>query len=139
MSARDGKVLLEGSLADVGEIKVDGECIMHLPACIMRQREVRCVCAERLLMPFVFGEACHPQNQNHHKLIVADCFFTIESDDAGGKVVLITLAKKSMGYESWEGLLQSEVVNAEVSERVRGHEASQLSGLRQSLFECVFD
>ncbi len=52
-------------------------------------------------------------------LYSADCFWTLEEDEAGGKYVLVTLAKKSMGYESWEGLLQSEHVQAEVTDRVR--------------------
>lgn len=43
----------------------------------------------------------------------------MESDDAGAKYVLITLAKKAMGYESWEMLLESERADTTITDRVR--------------------
>ncbi|GAX82175.1 hypothetical protein CEUSTIGMA_g9603.t1 [Chlamydomonas eustigma] len=67
---KDGKALIEGSLADVGQIKVD------------------------------------------------DCFWTLEPDEVGGRHISLTLAKKSMGYESWESLFESELIAAEVTDKV---------------------
>eukprot|EP00955_Chlamydomonas_euryale_P098041 365122-Chlamydomonas_euryale.AAC.40 len=48
----------------------------------------------------------------------AESFWTLESDDSG-KYVLITLAKKAMGYMSWEMLLQSDRVDDTITDRVR--------------------
>jgi hypothetical protein len=57
-------------------------------------------------------------------LLHADCFWTLEPDEAGGKYVAITLSKKSMGYGSWEKLLESERVEAVVTDRVSRLESS---------------
>ncbi|KAG1680814.1 hypothetical protein FOA52_008147 [Chlamydomonas sp. UWO 241] len=51
-----------------------------------------------------------------------ESFWTLEKSDeesgGGRKYVAITLAKKSMGYNSWEMLLESERVDATVTDRV---------------------
>lgn len=52
-------------------------------------------------------------------LLCAECFWTLETDDSLGKYVAITLTKKNMGYNSWDKLLESEVVKAEVTDRIR--------------------
>lgn len=49
---------------------------------------------------------------------VDDSFWTLETDaSTGSKHVSITLAKKTMGYASWENILESEKVEAVVTDR----------------------
>lgn len=44
----------------------------------------------------------------------------MEDDASGdGRVVMITLAKKTMGHESWATLLESEKVDLTITNRVR--------------------
>lgn len=51
------------------------------------------------------------------EIVCDDSFWTLESDDTHGKYVAITLAKKNMGYNSWDKLLESESVEAEITDR----------------------
>jgi hypothetical protein len=54
--------------------------------------------------------------------IPAECFWTLETEAGPGgqeeKFVLITLAKKSSGYQSWDMLLESERVDMSITQRV---------------------
>uniref|UniRef100_A0A383VC15 peptidylprolyl isomerase n=1 Tax=Tetradesmus obliquus TaxID=3088 RepID=A0A383VC15_TETOB len=48
-----------------------------------------------------------------------DCFWTLETDDAdGSKFVSITLVKGTMGYQSWDALLESDRPDVTVTHRV---------------------
>jgi len=49
---------------------------------------------------------------------VDESFWTLESDDAGNKYVAITLAKKQMGYESWDQLFEADKVDLAITSRV---------------------
>jgi hypothetical protein len=52
--------------------------------------------------------------------VPADCFWTLETDDAdGSKYVSIVLVKGAMGYQSWEALLESDKPDTTVTNRVR--------------------
>ncbi|KAF5830762.1 cyclophilin-type peptidyl-prolyl cis-trans isomerase [Dunaliella salina] len=64
-----GQPILEGSLADAGEVDIDA------------------------------------------------CFWTLE-ETPGGKVVDITLAKKAMGYNNWEALLEMDRADLSITDRV---------------------
>jgi hypothetical protein len=49
----------------------------------------------------------------------ADCFWTLETDDAdGSKYVSIVLVKGTMGYQSWDALLESDKPDTTVTHRV---------------------
>lgn len=49
-----------------------------------------------------------------------DCYWVLESDDSSGsKAVVITLAKSTMGYMSWEALLEEDKPDTTVTHRVR--------------------
>ncbi len=74
---------------------------------------------------------CNP-HANAAFLHLADSFWSLETDEVSGdKYVLITLAKKSMGFNSWEMLLESERVDAVVTDRV-GERASMHAMHRKS-------
>ena len=53
----------------------------------------------------------------------SECFWTLETESEGAdgvthKCVAITLAKKAMGYKSWDRLLESEKLDMTVTDRV---------------------
>ena len=56
-----------------------------------------------------------------------DSFWTLETDESGIKYISVTLAKKSMGYNSWDKLFESENVQAVITDRVSLTQASLLS------------
>lgn len=46
------------------------------------------------------------------------CFWTLEgADTPEGKHVAITLAKKAMGYNNWDALLESDKADMSVTDR----------------------
>jgi hypothetical protein len=50
---------------------------------------------------------------------LSDCFWTLETDDAdGSKYVSIVLVKGTMGYQSWDALLESDRPDTTVTHRV---------------------
>ncbi|KAG2496687.1 hypothetical protein HYH03_005105 [Edaphochlamys debaryana] len=49
---------------------------------------------------------------------VDDCFWTLESAPDGSRFVALTLAKKTMGYMSWEALLESDRPDTTITHRV---------------------
>jgi hypothetical protein len=53
--------------------------------------------------------------------IPADCFWTLETDESdGSKFVSIVLVKGTMGYQSWDALLESDKPDTTVTHRVSG-------------------
>jgi hypothetical protein len=53
--------------------------------------------------------------------VSADCFWTLETDDGdGSKYVSIVLVKATMGYQSWDALLESDKPDTTVTHRVSG-------------------
>ncbi len=48
-----------------------------------------------------------------------DCFWTLETDPAdGSRYIAVTLAKRNMGYMSWEALLESDRPDTTITHRV---------------------
>ncbi|PNW76980.1 hypothetical protein CHLRE_10g417500v5 [Chlamydomonas reinhardtii] len=52
------------------------------------------------------------------EVAVDDCFWTMETDSAGDRYVAVTLSKRTMGYMSWEALLESDRPDTSVTSRV---------------------
>ena len=77
--------------------------------------------------------------------ISADCFWSLETDESGEKYVSITLSKKSMGYNSWDKLFESDHVTATITDRVslslvptKGAGISVLNRIRTSCLLLFF-
>lgn len=51
-------------------------------------------------------------------LPAADSFWVMETDDDDNKYVQISLAKATMGYESWENLLVADLPDTTTTHRV---------------------
>jgi hypothetical protein len=58
----------------------------------------------------------------------------METDDAGNKFVQISLAKATMGYQSWENLLLDDLPDTSITHRVGAAQRSALSSWLQYLF-----
>lgn len=62
----------------------------------------------------------------------SDCFWVMEADGDDQKHVAITLAKATMGYESWENLLVADLPDTTVTHRVRAEGARSVAAASQA-------
>lgn len=142
-----GSDVLAGGLTDAGQVDVDGafrasssfkDCIFilfHATHPVQRPlssaASAVCNMPARQLPPHQLRTPCTlpPSSRNgplnpaapapHTPAHPTGCFWVMESED-DQKYVLVTLAKKTMGYESWEQLLSSDAVDTSITDRVRG-------------------
>lgn len=108
----DGKAVLEGSLADAGEVDVLG-CFWTMEEAPGGGKHVRL--GAHGVVPFTraAGRGERSWNAHEHRGDGAPC----TRDALGGLQVAITLAKRASGYNSWEALLESDKADLSITDR----------------------
>lgn len=134
-----GNTLLEGSLLDAGAVSVDseyyssqGECTPSSWRFSLAQQQpasgldnwskaAGSVANTSALVLTRHRHTLSPTAPNPTPVTNTDSFWVLETDDdSGDKYVQITLAKATMGFESWPALLVADLPDTSITHRVGG-------------------
>lgn len=85
----------------------------------VRGKEVSCELKPRRMALAVRGQTLLEGPLEAGAVRSDECYWTLEEED-GQKFVLVTLMKGTMGYKSWDALLEEDEVDMTVTQRVRG-------------------